>query len=219
MMKFRISTSRLHSTSLPPTPATLQLRRQLPARLPRKRRNRVHQPRTQHIVRLQSLGRKLRPDAVYPLGPKPLLDDAAHKGRKLRLLPALVVAQLDVHKVQPPERMRRLDAAVQMHAAVPARVALDRGRGVDNVQFVRVGGDGERGGGEDADDGEQGAGGLPALGAAAGVVVGDVAGEGDLDFVAGAVAVEFSPGEVGRAFGDAVVDEGVDGRHGGGWDG
>jgi len=43
--------------------------------------------------------------------------------------------------------------------------------------------------------------------------VGDVAFEGDSDFVCRTMAVEVAAGEVGVALGDAVVDEGVDGGH------
>lgn len=43
--------------------------------------------------------------------------------------------------------------------------------------------------------------------------MGDVAFEGDFDFVGWAAAVEVAAGEVGVAFGEAVVDEGVDRRH------
>lgn len=45
------------------------------------------------------------------------------------------------------------------------------------------------------------------------MVVGDVAGESDFDFVCGAVAVEFAARKVGVALLDAVVDCGVDTRH------
>jgi hypothetical protein len=118
-----------------------------------------------------------------------------------------------VYKVQPFERMVGHDAAKEMDAAVFACVALDGGGGVDNVQFVGVGGDGELVGGDYANDREEGAGRFPALGAAAGVVVCDVAGQCDFDFVGGALAVELSALEVGVAFDDAVVDCGVNRRH------
>lgn len=67
--------------------------------------------------------------------------------------------------------------------------------------------------GNDANDREESALGFPALGAATGVVVCDIACKSDLDLVGGAVAVEFAALEVWVTFGDAVVDGGVDGRH------
>lgn len=55
------------------------------------------------------------------------------------------------------------DAAKEMDAAVFAGVALDGGGRIDDVQFLGVGGDAEFVGGDDTDDGEEGAGGLPAF--------------------------------------------------------
>lgn len=100
-----------------------------------------------------------------------------------------------------------------MDSALLAGVALDSGRLVDYAQLVTVGCYAEVVTGDDTDDGEERTGWFPALGTAAGVVVRDVALYGDLDFVLWAVAVEVSAGEVGVAFGDSVVDEGVNGRH------
>lgn len=61
-----------------------------------------------------------------------------------------------------------------MHATLFASVSLDNRFLVHNVQFVGVGGDGERRAGDHTDDAEDCARGFPAFGAAAGVVVGDV---------------------------------------------
>jgi acetylornithine/succinyldiaminopimelate/putrescine aminotransferase len=144
---------------------------------------------------------------------EPLLYNAADKGRKLRFLPPLTITELCVHEVQAFERVVIDDASEEMDTAFFAGVALDRRGGVDDMQFIGVGGHGDGVFGYYADDGEEGAAGLPAFAAAAGVIVGDVAGEGHFDFVGGAVAVELSACEVGVALLDTVVDRRVDRWH------
>lgn len=115
-----------------------------------------------------------------------------------------------MNEIQALERVILLDAAEEVDAAGLAGVALDGGAGVEDVQFLRVGSHFDVVDGHDGDDGEERAFGLPALRAAAGVVVEDVAGDGYFYFVAGAVALEGSSREVGCAFSDAIVDQGVD---------
>jgi len=84
------------------------------------------------------------------------------------------------------------------------------------VQFRFVCGDGKIGDRDDADDGEERAGWLPAFRAAADVVMEDVRGEGCFDFIAGTVAVELSTGEGGAPFENTIVDDGVErGNHNG----
>lgn len=166
-----------------------QLRRRLPILLSRKRRNRIHQPRTQNIIANQPFLLKLPPHIAHALRlHKPSLDHTRRERRELRLLPAPVLAQLDVHEIQAFERVVDLDAAEQVHAALLARVALDGGVLVDDGQLVAVGDDGDLVARQYADEREDGAAGLPALGAAAEVVVEDVGAELDADFVGGAVA-------------------------------
>jgi len=97
-----------------------------------------------------------------------------------------------------------------VHATFPARGASDGRVLVDDGQFVPVGGDGHVLDGDHADDGEEGDARLPALRAAADVVVEDVAAKRHFDLVRGAVAVKFPAGEVRGAFRDTVVDEGVE---------
>lgn len=93
-----------------------------------------------------------------------------------------------MHEIQPLERMGFLDATIHVHAAVLAGVAEDHGRRVDDVEVGGVGDDGEVVDWDDGHDGEEGAGRFPAFGAAAGVVVEDVAFECHADRVRGAVA-------------------------------
>ena len=93
-----------------------------------------------------------------------------------------------------------------MRAAGAAGVALNCGVCVDHAELVGVGGHLDGVFGDDSDDGEERARGLPALGAAAGVVVGDVALEVYDNFVLGAAAVEVTARELGVALGHAFVD-------------
>lgn len=85
-------------------------------------------------------------------------------------------------------------------------VSQDRGGGIEDVEFGGVGGYGEGGGGDDANDCEEGPGGFPALGAAAGVVVEDVSFDSDFNFVGGAEAFQDPALEGGGAFCDAIVE-------------
>lgn len=102
-----------------------------------------------------------------------------------------------------------LDAAVEVDTAVLARVSKDDGVRVDDVELALVGSHLEVVLWDDANDGKKAALGLPALGASAGVVVQDVAFNGDLDGVSGAVASEDASSEVLLALGKAIVNEWV----------
>lgn len=93
-----------------------------------------------------------------------------------------------------------------MDPALLTSVPLNSGVWVDDGEFGGVGCDGDVGDGNDADDGEECSGGFPALGTPTGVVVQNVAAECYFDFVGGTVAMEFSAGEGGASFGDAVVN-------------
>jgi hypothetical protein len=175
--------------------------------------NKIHQRGRQSIVGIKTVSLELGANGIHALRVISLLDDGRNEASELRLLPALLLRQLGVDEVQSVEGVGRLDAAVHMDAAVGAGVALDDGGGVDDLELGGVGLDGEVIAGDDTDDGEEGAGGLPAFRATAGVVVGDVALQGDDDLVGGAAALESSTGEVGVTLGEAVVDERVDGGH------
>lgn len=100
-----------------------------------------------------------------------MLDQAAHKRGELGLLPALVVRQVDVHEAQALEGMVLLDGPVQVHPAVLAGVAQDRGVFVHDSQFVAVLGHLDLVVGDDADDREERAFGLITLGTAACMIV------------------------------------------------
>lgn len=160
--------------SIQTNPSQLRLP-QHPILLRHKRRNHIHQARTQRIISAQPQSLQLPSDLIRLLrSHQPLLNHRTHKRRKLDFLPPFLVAQLDMHKVQAVEGMLGFNASVHVHTTVLARVALDHGVLVDNAEFGFAGGDGERRARDDAYDAEDCTGRFPALGAAAGVVVRDV---------------------------------------------
>lgn len=131
---------------------------------------------------------------------------------ELRLLPALVIGQFGVHERQALEGMVLLDGPVHVHTTVLAGVAEDGGILVDDGQLIAVLGDFDLVIWDNGDDGEEGTSWLPALGAAASMLVQDVALQLDFDGVTLAVAFEGASGEVGVSFGEAVVDGRVQSR-------
>jgi hypothetical protein len=101
---------------------------------------------------------------------------------------------------------RVVDAAVHMHAAGLAGVALDGGVGIDDLELVAVGRDRKVVARRDRHDGEQRAFGLPALGAAACMVMGGLALDRHRDLVVRTLAVEGAAREVRGSGLDALVD-------------
>lgn len=170
----------------------------------------VHQRGRQSIVGLEAKVLELLSNLVGLVSREALLDDGRDKGGELRLLPALLIRELDVDKVETLEGVIVLNATEQVNTAVTAGVSLNSSALVNDGELVTVGSDLELVAGDDSDDGEESTLGLPALGASAGVVVSDLAAEGDLDRVGGALAAELATREVGRTLGDAVLEAGVE---------
>jgi hypothetical protein len=170
----------------------------------------VHQRGRQGIVGLEAKVLELLSNLVGLVSREALLDDGRDKGGELRLLPALLIRELDVDKVETLEGVIVLNATEQVDTAVTAGVSLNSSALVNDGELVTVGSDLELVAGDDSDDGEESTLRLPALGASAGVVVSDLAAEGDLDRVGGALAAELATREVGRALGDAVLEAGVE---------
>lgn len=170
----------------------------------------VHQSGRQSIVRLEAKILELLSNLVGLVGREALLDDGRDKGGELRLLPALFIRELNVDKVEALEGVIVLNATKQVDTAVTAGVSLNSSALVNNSELVTVGSDLELVAGDDSDDGEESTLGLPALGTSAGVVVSDLAAEGDLDRVGGALAAKLATREVGRTLGDAVLEAGVE---------
>src|SRR5436305_2115527 len=109
-------------------------------------------------------------------------------------------------EVEAVERMPLvLDAAIHVRATRLARVPLDGLRSVDDVQLVAVLEHANVLARHHRHDGKYSALRFPALGAAAGMVVGDVALDSNLDRLVLAFADKCSAGEAGRAFLYTVV--------------
>lgn len=134
------------------------------------------------------------------------LNDGGDESSELGFLPALLVGQLNVHKVETMEGMLLLDTAKEVHTALCTGVALDRRALIDDLQLVPVGSHLNLVPGDDTNDGKEGAGWLPALRAAARVVVRHIAPQGYLDGLTLAVTVELATGKRGVARRDAIVD-------------
>src|SRR5690348_8594472 len=103
-----------------------------------------------------------------------------------------------------------LDATVHVRAASLAGVTLDHRGGIDDLELVAVLEHGDVLTRHHRDDREGRALRLPALGAAAGVVVRDVALDADLDRVVRAFADQRAAGKAAAALFDAVVDRGME---------
>jgi hypothetical protein len=172
--------------------------------------NSIHQRWRESIVGRQADGLELCPDLVHARRQESLLNNGRHKGRELGLLPALLRRELGVHEVEAVEGVLLLDASVQVDATVAARVSLNSRRLVDDLELIGVGRHRDAVAGDDSDEREEGTGGLPALGAATGVVVDNVAGESHHDGVGSAMAADLAASEAGIALGDAIVEEGVE---------
>src|SRR5260370_41786926 len=114
-------------------------------------------------------------------------------------------------EIEAVERMRLvLEAAIHGGAADAAGMALNRGGSIDDLELVAVFQLLHIVARNDSNHGEGGAFGFPAFGAAAGVVMRDVAGDGDLDRPVLAFADQGSAGESSGTFLDAVVNRRVD---------
>src|SRR5258706_2408420 len=179
---------------------------QCPGHLRRLGGERVHQRRTQAVVRLQA--ELLDPAAHFAhlARIETRLDDRRHECRELRFLPAGLRRQFGVDEVQAVERVLVvLYAAIQVYAAAGTGMALDRRVGVDDLQFVAVLGDADLVTRNNRDDRKIGALGLPALGAAAGMIVRGLRTNADFDGIRRALADQCSARKILVARLDAVV--------------
>src|SRR6266849_3447422 len=103
-----------------------------------------------------------------------------------------------------------LDAAVHMRATNPARVPPDRRRRVNHLKLVAVLKHSDVFAWHNGDDSKGRTVRFPAFAAAAGVVVGDIAFDADLDRPVLAFADQGSAGEVARTLLYSVVNRWVD---------
>ena len=152
---------------------------------------------------------------VEDIGPHTMVDVLGALGPpggfRNRRRPTAFGEKLGMDEIETVERMAFvLDAAVHMRAASLAGVTLDRRRGVDDLELVAVFEHGDVVAGDHGDDRKGGALGLPAFGAAAGVVVGDIALDADLDRPVLAFADQRAAGKAAGAFFDAAINRWVD---------
>lgn len=183
---------------------------QLPRLLSSVSSDEIHKGRRQCIVCLQPHRLELAADLAHTVRVEALLDDRGNEGSKLRLLPALLVGQLDVNEVETLKWMVDLDATEQVHSTLLASVSLDGGALVDDLELFWVSSHSDLLLRNDSDNREERSFGFPALRASACVVVSDISTQSHFDFVTGAVAVQLSTAEVGITLGDAVVDKRVE---------
>src|SRR5579871_531100 len=174
-------------------------------------RDRIHQRRRQAVIGLEPEFLQTGADAVHLLGLDARFDDGGHEGGKSGRCRAALLEQFGVNEVEPVERMAGvLDATVHVGPAGLAGMALDDRGGIDDLQLVAILQHGHVLPRHDGDDGEGRALRLPALGAAAGMVMGDVALDADLDRMVGAFADQGPSREGAGAFFHAVINRWVD---------
>lgn len=107
------------------------------------------------------------------------------------------------------ERMVALDGSVPVDAAAGAGMAQDQRAGVDHFELVAILGDGDVAGAGDCHDREHRACRLPAFGAAAGMVAGDLALDLNLHRLAGAGTDQRAAGKACAFPRQSIVDLGM----------
>src|SRR6202171_4475530 len=174
--------------------------------------DRIHQGWRQAIIGLESEFLETRADPRHLVRFDAGLDHGRYERRKSRRGRALLLEQFGMDEVEAVERMRLvLDAAVHMGAARLAGVPLDGRRGIDDLKLVAVLKHADAVAGHHRDHREDRPFRFPAFGAAAGVVVGDIALDADLDRLAVlAFADQGSSGKAARTLLDPAVDRWVD---------
>src|ERR1700733_4461523 len=173
--------------------------------------DRIHQGRRKTVIRLKPEFLETRADAGHLVRLDAGLDHRGHERRKSRSRRAGLLEQFGMDEVQTVERMVLvLDAAVHMRAADLAGVPLDGLRGIDDVKLVAILQHGDVVAWNHRNHREDRAVGFPALGAAAGVVVGDIALDADLDRLVLAFADQGSAGKAARTLLYSIVNRWVD---------
>src|SRR4029077_13621177 len=174
------------------------------------RRDQIHERRREAVVGLKAEFLEARTDGPHLVGLGAGLDDRGHEGGEPRLFPTLLLGEFGVEEIKAVKRMRLvLDAAVHVHAAAAAGVALNGGFLIDDLQLVAIRGHADVVAAADADYREPRPLRLSAFGAAAGVVKGYVGADLHGHRVARALTGERATGEVRGAFLDSVIDRGV----------
>ena len=113
-------------------------------------------------------------------------------------------------EVQAVERVPSVfDAAIHVHAAAAAGVTLDRGRLIDDGQFVAVGRNADLISGDNGYLGKQGAFRFPAFAASARMIVRGLRAYRHFNAIRRAVTVESAAGKTVAAGLNAIVDGGM----------
>src|ERR1043166_4734303 len=179
-------------------------------RLGREGREHVHQRRVQRIVRLEPELAQPGADAGHLRRVDAALDHRRHERRELGRPGAGLAEQLGVDERQPLERVDLLDRSVHVRAARGAGVALDQRRFVDDGEPIAPRQHLDLVAGHDGDHREDRPRWLPALGAAAHVVVRDVRANRDLDWRRRTATRQRAAGELAIAGLEPGIDRRMD---------
>jgi len=116
-----------------------------------------------------------------------------------------------MYEVEPIERVRLvLDPSVHMRSADATSMPLDCRGWIDHLELIAIFENSDVVARHHRDYGKDRPVRLPAFGAAAGVIVGDIALDADLDRPVLAFANQGSAGEIGRALFNAVINRWMD---------
>src|SRR5215831_10634837 len=179
-------------------------------RLGRLRSDEIHERRGEAIVRLELELSQPRPDRAHVIGIRARLDDRRNEGRELWRRPARFARALGVNEIESVQRVALVvDPAVHVDAALLARVPLDGRLGIHDCELVAVRFDAQVVARDDGDLREQRSFRLPALGAAAHVIVCALTLDRYLDLVLRAVAKQRSACEILCCWLQSCVDRGV----------
>ena len=121
----------------------LQFRRQKVRFLPCPRGKSIYKWRRKAIIRLQTHSLKIPPHLTNLLRMESLLNNRAHKRRKLGFIPALLIRKLHIHENQALKRMVLLNTTEEMNTAVLTGVALNGCGFIDDSEFTLIGYDAE----------------------------------------------------------------------------
>jgi hypothetical protein len=137
-------------------------------------RNIVHQPRRETIIGFELQFSQPPPNAVHAAGIDARLDHRRDECRKARGRPTGFLEPLGMDEIQPLERMLAFDRAVHMNAAFDTSVSLNQRARVDDFELVAVFKNFDVFVRSDGDDRQDSAIRLPAFGATASMIVGDL---------------------------------------------
>lgn len=169
----------------------------------------IHEARAQAVIGFEIEVSQANAHAVHLCGFVATFDDRRYEGRKAWLCPTRFVETFRMYERQTFERMFTFDGTVEMDAAFLAGMPLDKCGRIDNGEFVGVFQHLDAVCRCDRNDGEGRAFRLPALGAAAGVIVRDVALDAHLHGIALAIANKRAAGKGSIGCVKSCIDKGM----------